>query len=1203
MSKSGQSNFLGVNNQAFAALSLFLQYVERSDFVEIVYEADNLEDFTIILNSRKRIICESKVRTADLSIRNVKDIIDIVLEHGEIAKEDELLIITNKADDTVKSVINNLIFYTDESKDELKKKYGLEEKHFEFIPQVKLWEVGIFGDDENRKGILLLMSKALTSDSPFWIPTQMLKDWTYSILVENVYLKSQVGGNYTKDDFFNEIENRKIEHLKRNGSVYEKLKEVEPEKVEGIIKLVSSSTPSSKDICANAISELVTNPLLHHEALRRLSTRKDLILENWNELWTATARGVYLVELFDIFENNLSTIENQKYILFFVNKILDDYAINYFREDFVKKDIADLCIKLFNENDSLEINIFEIIKKLYDYKSSRFLYIKYDGDDTWEREEISSILKQIYEKTTNNRLREEIIQYVIKAFNLAADDGKYWHYTPPQIFNILLNYIKISPEERILWFSGIITEQYQKFYKRFSKKDIYKGWEHMGSGIAQSGSEYSIEDRSFIDEVIEPAIESITDEEIKWKFVFNKLVTTDDNDVSFEKPDFLNRACIKFLLQQYYQGKHSNDAFGILSAFIKSRKGIPWKPDMIYQELSKSNITAKKKWGLIKVSLDEYNQLPVNVFVDQMVADLACNEEDLEIQDEAIKIIKRWVSNEKYRNNRSLGSYDIVDSIFRLLNNPKTFLNGVDILKLHLNGKNFINKKDTYESWDVGKALALIIQNDLKIGLQILDEINKHSPLSKNQQLVLCRTLDDIPDDRSDLLIQVYENFIDSFLGKQSIEEIRLRIPVSHARELIVSYAEKLAKIDEYEKAYRIIKLFVDDSDPSPDGHDPDEDPKNEYNKHKLIEEGKDNLSIDTVKGRCAWALRHFALLGSQDYVDNAFILVEKLAHDSNNYIRLQATYPLIEFAANRHSYLPNTEPKERFMKTDTALKVEELFFSMVYDPKNQKLPAIMKGLVHAFGKMRSIDDVRAFKVLTTFLNTGFEEIIHDVTPLVLFFALFRKKAFDKWVWGKLLDFDNTKFKELLVKLLKNGSPDIKQSLAWEFWRLPDENQLDKSKYNQELLNESHKYLSLLTEGEYDHEVWEKIYHFIERYLDYEFEICFDLWKKCVTKELPFFIEKLKGKDTIREIYWWPFFYNGKILCAIYDKAGEEEFLKWMDFLVSYPVELYIANDLGDAVNKLKTLPKENKLVEQIFDKLIKRNPSLYDIKKEWEHS
>lgn len=55
------------------------------------------------------------------------------------------------------------------------------------------------------------------------------------------------------------------------------------------------------------------------------------------------------------------------------------------------------------------------------------------------------------------------------------------------------------------------------------------------------------------------------------------------------------------------------------------------------------------------------------------------------------------------------------------------------------------------------------------------------------------------------------------------------------------------------------------------------------------------------------------------------------------------------------------------------------------------------------------------------------------------------------------------------------------------------------------------------------------------------------------------------------------------------------------EFLLEYPKEVLIANDLDIAAEKLKKIPKTNKVVGRIFNKLIERNPSkYYEMKKEW---
>ena len=83
-------------------------------------------------------------------------------------------------------------------------------------------------------------------------------------------------------------------------------------------------------------------------------------------------------------------------------------------------------------------------------------------------------------------------------------------------------------------------------------------------------------------------------------------------------------------------------------------------------------------------------------------------------------------------------------------------------------------------------------------------------------------------------------------------------------------------------------------------------------------------------------------------------------------------------------------------------------------------------------------------------------------------------------------------------------------------------------------------------------------------------------------------------------MHWWPFFYNGKILKLIADKEGDEEFIKWFEFLVDYPKRVLVANDLAVAINHLKTFPKDDKRAGKLFEKLISRNAGYFDDMEEW---
>lgn len=278
----------------------------------------------------------------------------------------------------------------------------------------------------------------------------------------------------------------------------------------------------------------------------------------------------------------------------------------------------------------------------------------------------------------------------------------------------------------------------------------------------------------------------------------------------------------------------------------------------------------------------------------------------------------------------------------------------------------------------------------------------------------------------------------------------------------------------------------------------------------------------------------------------------------------------------------------------------------MLEDKENHKLMAVMKGLAHVFTRMRTLGTERAKKVLKIFLNTKFDEIHSEIAPLLIFYALFRRDAFPKWPWGKLEKFNDEPFKKLLEDKLKNGSEELRSSLAWHFVKLPKEISESKSKgklTKDDAVKLSKKYLLMLTET-YDHSVFENIYRFVKDYKEEFFVESFELWTACIKTEKRFFEDNF-SEDKLHEMYWWPFFYNGEMLVTILKKKGKGVFLKWFKELSEYPEKLYLARDIDSAVSEMMDI-KDNKYqndIEGIFKNLIKRNPKYYEQKEAWKQS
>lgn len=1185
MSKSGQHNYKGINSQAWAAMSLFLQFIRSRTLERIILEVPELQDFVLVFADGNRIICESKDYGKPIRHSKIKEILDNLVKNKKLTNKDEILIIANKFSQEIKSDIENYKYWARTIEPRLQRK-GFLKRHFDILSQVRLWEVPPI---ENHKIVYALFAELLG----VWLPQEELEAKVDSLIVKKIYENSAVGGEYSRKELMEEIEKLKENIIKHSGYFDDERIKLESQLSNILQAIENSKGPEWAD---GQLKSLTAQPNKMFFVADRFKNKTNLNLARWDKLWESCTVSFYPSYLFDIFEKNLSTQSNRKYLIDFISRTIPKIS-SFYRSSFIEVDIVKVCSKIIESDKQLNDKIFDVIKLLIEIDKNDFFYIKTRGDREWEKEKICELLEQLY-RVSNKSLKSKIIKLIFGYYNLVEDYGKFWHYTPPAIFEIVKQYIEEDVESRILELIKNAIRQYAEFYKRFCKKLEFDGWELMGGGISQMGSEFSIDDKHFLTRVIKPVLGDYhtKNEEKAWKFIVDNFISRKESKVSKGRPDFLNRAVIDILFKEYAKPKHEKEAFEILSDFIKMRKGIPWKADLIFQELS-GGYTKEQKWALAKVSLDEYNNLPVNVFVEQITSDLAAKGNK-----EASNTLAGWVMSPEYHKRQAIGSFNVAGNISKLLDNFETFDEGVAVFKNYILTKEFIEKDNDWETWDIAKMLAKIVPTKPDVGIGILKEIIRSKKLTLNQQTLVCSSINDLQKEDSNLLKKVYQDFVYPFLNEfnEDISKIEKRITNRHSREQIVQFAEKLASSRLYDEALYIVKIFIKDSDPIIKNY-PD-DSKGDFNYHQKIIEGDDNPTLGTVRGYCAWVLQKFCIRYGRGYIVKILPLVEQLTKDPNYYVRVQACIPLIELVKNRHTYLAENQ-KERFLPVEVAERIENIAFEMLKNKENLKLKAVMKHLAMVFTYMRTLNEKQAMLVLKTFRDTGFEEVIHEAAPLFIFFAEFRSKSFKDWPWGKLPKFDDKPFKSFLVDLLKNGSPETKSVLSWQFNRLPDEISKAPKEKSQITVDEAvalaFSYLEILT-SKYEHRVFNNIYRFIEDYIGSHFEDCFLLWTKCLERERPFLREAVKDKENVPNVYWWPFFYNGKILLAVAKHKGYAEYLKWFEFLADYPIEVLVANDLMDAIVPLKKLPKDNKQAVKIFAKLINRNTNFYDAQQEW---
>lgn len=197
-STGGKATYKGVNAQSWAALSLFLQYVKSANLDYIAFEQDKLKDFDLVFTSGRKIICESKTNRVTHGV--LKEILGKLIDNEKVGKEDEILIICKELSSVLESDVENMKYFL-EIKDRLKKK-GFTNSHLELFSKIKFWKVD---QNANEEIVTTLLAEILG----VWFPDKIFDEIVSNILISRVYKGSQSSEVFTRNEFYQMIEERK----------------------------------------------------------------------------------------------------------------------------------------------------------------------------------------------------------------------------------------------------------------------------------------------------------------------------------------------------------------------------------------------------------------------------------------------------------------------------------------------------------------------------------------------------------------------------------------------------------------------------------------------------------------------------------------------------------------------------------------------------------------------------------------------------------------------------------------------------------------------------------------------------------------------------------------------------------------------------------------------------------------------------------
>ena len=1207
MSKTVHSTFKGLNTQVKASLLYFLVNLENGDFDRVVLEDEQWEDFTLVFKSGRRVVCESKDWKKPLSWSDIKGILNRIIEKDEtLNKEDKIEIICSNLGKEVKDN-KDYLEYDLPSVKEIYEQNDFSEEQIELLKKTHFYETPT--EDPGQflyEGCIVYLYRQI----PYWLPEHELENLLDSILVHEIYEKSANGRSFTREELLSRIDVYKDKKVK-SSAAYDSEKRKKEDQIKSVLEAIESNDRNflMRD---GHLTSLTAQPELMFLALDKLK-QKQIKLKDWEFLWEPLIGKFYAFNVLLIFENNLFDNENAEYAVSFIKKnymqittLVRDSYVHTFALETVKKALKE-------HSNEVKDNVLALIEELLKKRGETYKELKGKHEFNRERNLVAEILKMIFEESTSKK----IIDLVRKHFKLTADEGSFSIYTPPEIFQILLEFIEFDFEKNFKKVVKLVVTEYKSTYLKredLAKKagdHFFYGYEHMGMTISSTNGHCSINDRHFIEKTLAPALAEFYKKEPQrcWEFVLSYCIQTEavNRRVSTNKPDFLNRLSLPFLFDKYFRGTaiESKIAFEILSEFATSKRGIPHKADLIFQEFRRWPNEEDKKYKLVKVVIDKW-KLPINPFIDDIVLQLLQSSKS-EIKSWAKKTIQSWFDNPKYFERDSLARKEISHTLSSLIAGEEIRELGIELLKTFTGTSHFKEKYDQFNVYDLGRALNGLLKSDFDKGIEILNELKNQENLTWNQQTLLTHGFLNSHNKESDtkaFLVKLYDNFVNEWLTEMGNDnkKIAKKLTESYPRQRIVEFAEALAKEKEIEKALRIIECFVDDPDPYLPEDEKDEESK-KYNEHKKIVEGQGTPVITSVRGYCAWTMQHCLVMeGRKPEFLQKIIKFTKIMADrdeKNYYIKHMVCYPLARLAQLRLAHIGDKETLFFSDNLEEALQIAKNIENIAFDllkqfseyPKNVQ-KELIKSILSVFNYIRGLNTEDTKKVVELLLRFP-EEAIGEAAALFIYFAYYREGAFKEWKWqteglyDDLADFDSKYFIVKLDEILKRKSSVLRSKFAWQFFLLTDHRNHSGKKDFERDFKIAYENLQKLMKN-YNKDTFGTIFRFIKDNIDTKFEECLSLFMD--------WLDAIPEEKGINDLGYQQY---DELLEVIKKLGGDDKFISALNALLDKSKNA-LWGRLDRTVQNLQSFPKDNSEVGSLFDKLIEMNSKYYDAKQDW---
>lgn len=393
-------------------------------------------------------------------------------------------------------------------------------------------------------------------------------------------------------------------------------------------------------------------------------------------------------------------------------------------------------------------------------------------------------------------------------------------------------------------------------------------------------------------------------------------------------------------------------------------------------------------------------------------------------------------------------------------------------------------------------------------------------------------------------------------------------------RQDLVLFAEaQLREYKDLDTALWVVRMLCNDSDPNPAGISSE---GVENDAHADILENKEVRYITSVRGHLCHLISGVISQNKPELYREMLDIIKKFSKEDNLYIRLQVTYPLTEFVTRRRA-TKNQDETPFIWEQEQKKEVRELAFEMLR--QNASHPKVLTGLLTVFQFLRDVSTNEAKEIIETFLNTKDKDVLHELAPLVLYFALLRKSE-----WKDEPFFNSTEMVKILKDQINNGDDSIRSSMVWHLWKVIQDKVLP--------YDDVREYVHLYFESSYSHNVVSMLAFIIEELTKNNPKEAIFLYKRML-EQIRDHIEKYP-EDTGHWIN-----STEEVIVLLYDQP--DTLLEIVTLLKDFWIKRMYIGDPKLIFESYRNVPTERKeevkvKLKEMYENMQSINPHLPDI-------